>query len=178
MQSVSTKRDNRFIWLAIAAIFLLASLLLWRQGRQWICSCGYVLLWAGDIWRSDNSQHILDPYSFTHVLHGFVFLWLIALIQRWFNLGWLTAGGQMLIALFIEAAWEVAENTNAVIDRYREATIALDYAGDTIINALADIVLCGVGVWLARRLGFWRILALLHRHGTCAALVDSGWAAA
>lgn len=142
-------------WVAIVALLVATALLLQGQGRLWICTCGRVLLWAGDIWSSDNSQHLLDPYSFTHVLHGFVFFWLVAWLAPKLALGW-----QLWLALLIEAAWEVAENSAAVIDRYRETTIALGYNGDTIINALADIVLCGVGFWLARRLGWRRTLAL------------------
>lgn len=142
-------------WLATVVLVVVTTLLLHSQGRLWICACGRVLLWAGDIWSTDNSQHLLDPYSFTHVLHGFAFFWLLAWL-----LPKLAAGWQLWLALVIEAAWEVAENSAAVIDRYREATIALGYNGDTIINSLADLALCGVGFWLARRLGWRRTLAL------------------
>lgn len=140
------KRNQLISWLATLALLVVTTLLLRSQGRLWICACGRVLLWAGDIWSSDNSQHLLDPYSFTHVLHGFVFFWLVAWLAPKLAPGW-----QFWLALLIEAAWEVAENSAAVIDRYRETTIALGYNGDTVINSLADIVLCGVGFWLARR---------------------------
>lgn len=136
---------------AILVTLALAAFLLDRQGRLWICQCGRVYLWAGDIWSSDNSQHIFDPYSFTHILHGFLFFWLIAWLWPKLDFGW-----QLWLSLFVESAWEVGENTEAVIQRYREATLALGYNGDTIINSLSDILLCGLGVWLARRFGFWR----------------------
>jgi hypothetical protein len=142
-------------WLAIAVIVLLAALLLRVQGRLWICRCGYVLLWSGDIKSSDNSQHIFDPYSYTHILHGFIFAGLLA-----WALPRLTWQWRLALAVVIEAAWEVAENTDAVIQRYREATLALGYYGDTILNSLSDIAMCILGVMIARALGFRRTAAL------------------
>ena len=142
-------------WLAIILTCTLAALLLQLQGRLWICQCGRVDLWAGDIWSADNSQHLLDPYSFTHILHGFIFFWVASWLLPKLDFGW-----QMWLAILVEAAWEVGENTEVVIQRYREATLALGYNGDTIVNSLSDIALCGVGILIARRLGFWRTLAL------------------
>ena len=142
-------------WLAIILTCTLAALLLQLQGRLWICQCGRVDLWAGDIWSADNSQHLLDPYSFTHILHGFIFFWVTSWLLPKLDFGW-----QMWLAILVEAAWEVGENTELVIQRYREATLALGYNGDTIVNSLSDIALCGVGILIARRLGFWRTLAL------------------
>ena len=142
-------------WLAIVAVLFVAAYQLRSQGRLWWCSCDYLLLWSGDPWSSDNSQHLLDPYSFTHVLHGFLFCGLIALIVPRLTEAW-----QLWLAVSMEAAWEVVENSRFVIDRYREETAALGYQGDTIVNSLADILLCGVGFVLARRLGFRRTAAL------------------
>jgi len=126
------------------------------QGRLWWCACDYLLLWSGDPWSSGNSQHLLDPYSFTHVLlYGFVFCGLLALtVSR------LTAVWQLWIAVSIEALWEVVENSQFVIQRYREETAALGYQGDTIVNSLADILLCEVEFALARRLGLRRTVTL------------------
>ena len=131
------------------------ALVLRSQGRLWLCSCDYLLLWSGDPWSSDNSQHLLDPYSFTHVLHGFVFCGLVALI-----LPRLTEVWQLWVAVSIEAVWEVLENSEFVIRRYREETAALSYQGDTIVNSLADILLCGLGFVVARRLGLRRTVVL------------------
>ncbi len=142
-------------WLAILLTCTVAALLLDQQGRLWICRCGRVDLWAGDIWNADNSQHLFDPYSFTHILHGFIFFWVASWLLPRAPFGW-----QLWLTILVEAAWEVGENTEAVIQRYREATLALGYDGDTIVNSLSDILLCGVGVFLARRLGVWRTLAL------------------
>ncbi len=137
------------------AVLVVAAYQLRSQGRLWWCSCDYLLLWSGDPWSSDNSQHLLDPYSFTHVLHGFLFCGLIAPIVPRLRRAW-----QLWLAISLEAVWEVIENSRFVIERYREQTAALGYQGDTIVNSLADILLCGIGFELARRLGFRRTLAL------------------
>ena len=140
-------------WLLIVAIFGAAAILLRLEGRLWICSCGRLLIWVGQICSSDNSQHILDPYSFTHVLHGFLFFWLITwLVPR------LKPASQLWLAVAVEALWEVFENTNFIIERYRTATAALGYNGDTVVNSLGDIICCLLGFMIARRLGFRRSL--------------------
>jgi hypothetical protein len=113
------------------------------------------LLWAGDVWSSDNSQHWLDPYSFTHILHGFFFFWLIVGLLPRLSFAW-----QLWFGLLIEGIWEVVENSAAIIERYRAVTVSLGYTGDTIVNSLADIAVCGLGFWLARQLGWRRTLAI------------------
>jgi len=144
---------NLWPWLLIVAIFGVTAILLRLEGRLWICSCGRLLIWVGQICSSDNSQHILDPYSFTHVLHGFLFFWLIAwLLPR------LKPLSQLSLAVAVEALWEVFENTNFIIERYRTATAALGYNGDTVVNSLGDIICCLLGFMIARRLGFRRSL--------------------
>lgn len=123
------------------------------QGRLWLCACGYFLLWSGNVLSSDNSQHLLDPYSFTHMLHGFLFWWLLVWILPRLSIIW-----RLTLAVSIEALWEVIENSNFVIQRYREATLALGYQGDTIINSLGDILICVLGFLIARQLGLRRSL--------------------
>jgi hypothetical protein len=147
--------SDRRLWpfLAIVAVLLAAMFQLRNQGRSWWCSCGQVYLWAGDIWSSHNSQHLLDPYTFTHVLHGFVLFWLLA-----WSLPWVSATWQLSLAVLLEAVWEVFENTEFTIQRYREATAALGYFGDSVANSLGDVVTCGIGFWIAQRLGFLRTL--------------------
>lgn len=142
-------------WLVMAVILAGAVYQLRQQGRLWFCSCGYLLLWSGNVLSSDNSQHLLDPYSLTHMLHGFLFWWLLAWIVPRLSNVW-----RLALAVSIEALWEVIENSNFVIQRYREATLALGYQGDTIINSLGDILLCALGFLIARRLGLRRSLAL------------------
>jgi hypothetical protein len=142
-------------WLAAAAILAAAVVQLRRQGRLWWCACGRVLVWSGDAWSADNSQHLFDPYSFTHVLHGFVFCGLLAWLLPRVPWVW-----RLTLAVSVEAVWEVFENSATVINRYREATLALGYTGDTIINSCGDILACGLGFLLARRLGWRRTLLI------------------
>ena len=142
-------------WLVIVAVVLITAVLLHAQGRLWICACGRIDLWAGNIHSADNSQHLLDPYSFTHVLHGLVFYGVLAWAFPRLAVAW-----RLALAISLEALWEIVENSAFVIQRYREATLALGYEGDTIVNALGDLLCCGIGVLLARQLGFRRSLAL------------------
>ena len=140
------------IALSLAVVAATAAILLW-MGREPICKCGYVKLWHGEVVSSENSQHLTDWYTPSHVLHGLVF---------WAALSWtgLAAGAKVVIATLVEAAWEIVENTDAVIERYREATIALDYYGDSVVNAVADMGAMGVGLALAARLPVWASVAL------------------
>lgn len=148
------ERRKLWAWAALTAVFAAAALLLRLEGRLWICACGKLQLWSGNICSSDNSQHFLDPYSFTHVLHGFLFFWLVALLVNLF-LKRLRPVWQVVLAIAIEAVWEVFENTNFIIDRYRSETAALGYNGDTVVNSFGDILCCLIGFLIARRLG-WR----------------------
>jgi hypothetical protein len=140
---------------AFAAIFAATALLLRAEGRLWICACGKLLAWSGKVCSADNSQQFLDPYSFTHVLHGVLFFWLIYwLAPRW------RATTQLLVATAAEAAWEVFENTNFIIERYRSTTAALGYNGDTVVNSFGDILCCIAGFLIAQRLGLRRSVVL------------------
>ena len=147
-------RKNLWPWLAIAITLAAVTFQLHYQGRLWLCSCGQFFLWVGDAWSSDTSQHLLDPYSFTHMLHGFIFCWLIGWFAPRLSRAW-----QLWLAVAVEAVWEVIENSEFVIQRYREAG-ALGYFGDTIVNSVGDIAMCGFGFVLAWYLGFVRSLAL------------------
>jgi hypothetical protein len=139
----------------MVVVIVAAAILLHLEGRWWICACGKVLPWVGKVCSSDNSQHFLDPYSFTHVLHGFLFFWLIAWLASPLNSTW-----QITLAIAVEAAWEVFENTDFIIERYRTATAALGYTGDTVVNSLGDIICCLIGFVIAQRLGFRRSLVV------------------
>ena len=140
--------------LGVVAVFLLMGLLLWAEGRMLICACGEFKFWIGDTCSSNNSQQFFDPYSFTHILHGFLLFWLIALLFRRLAPSW-----QFVLAIALEAAWEVFENTRFVIDHYREETAALGYQGDTIVNSFGDLACALAGFLVARKLGLrWSLV--------------------
>ena len=140
---------------ATAAVMIAAIGVLRWEGRPWWCKCGQFFPWVTDVNSSHNSQHLFDPYSFTHVLHGVAFCGILAWILPRVPLAW-----RCWMTLVLEALWEMAENSNVVIQRYRTATIALGYEGDSVINSLSDIMCCGLGFVLAARLG-WRASFLI-----------------
>ncbi|HRH40619.1 MAG TPA: DUF2585 family protein [Pyrinomonadaceae bacterium] len=126
---------------------------LYWQGRVWWCKVGDLSPWSSDIWSTHNSQHFFDPYTFTHILHGVLYFWIINLIFREMPLRW-----KFFLVIFVECGWELLENSNFVIERYRAATISLDYFGDSILNSLSDVLSCSFGAFLAYKLKFWRSL--------------------
>lgn len=124
-------------------------------GRSFLGPNGFGL-WSGDIWSIDNSQLIADAYSFSHVIHGMIFYWFLWLVARKLPVRY-----RFLGALVIEAAWEILENSPIIINRYREATIALGYVGDSIMNSLADIGMTAIGFAIARRYSAWITVSLI-----------------
>jgi hypothetical protein len=145
--------QDYYPWIAILAAVVTAVIVLNLEGRVWWCQAGDLVPWSWDIWSKHNSQHLADPYSFTHILHGVLEFWLIGLVFSRLPIAW-----RLLIAVVIESCWEIAENSSFVINRYREATISLDYFGDSIINSISDIFCCATGFVIAYKLGFWRSL--------------------
>jgi len=133
------------------AVVLAAAFELRRQGRLWVCACGHFKPWLGDAWSAETSQQLFDPYTFTHVLHGFFFCGLLAVALPRVRPTW-----RLVLAVAAESLWEVIENTEFVIQRYREATAALGYNGDTVVNSLGDIAACALGFLVARKLGLVR----------------------
>lgn len=153
----SASKKHRYLpYILMFAVVFISILQLHLQGRVWWCKLDSPFdIWSSDAWGTHNSQHLFDPYAFTHILHGFLYFWILSLIFRQkISLKWL-----LFIAVSAESAWEILENTNTVIERYRTATLALDYYGDSILNSSGDILACAAGFIVARKLGFWLSLA-------------------
>ncbi len=143
-------------WLLSLLVVAVSAAWLLLDGRQAFPSSGRILLWYNDPWGPEGSQHLFDWYSPSHVIHGILFfagLWLV--VPR-LALGW-----RFVIATVVECAWELVENSDAVIERYRTATVSKDYLGDSVLNSVVDVVCMAVGFWLARRLPVWASVALV-----------------
>jgi hypothetical protein len=144
-----------FGWFATAALMIAAATIERINGRIFICKCGYVKLWNGAVNSSDGSQHIADWYSLSHIIHGFIFFGATWLIGRNWPL-WV----RLAVATLIESGWEILENSSFIIDRYRAATISLDYFGDSILNSMSDIGFMILGFIAASRLQMKMTIAL------------------
>ena len=154
---MTTKADRtRVLQIVVAGVVLLLMIVLLRvQGRLFVCACGQFEIWTSDTCSANNSQQLFDPYSLTHVVHGFLFFYLVVLVFKRLAPSW-----QFLLTFALEAAWEVFENSSFVIDRYRTATAALGYQGDTIVNSVGDLFCAVIGFVIAGQIGIRRSLIL------------------
>lgn len=142
------------LWLGFGAILL-------SMGRSPICECGSIKLWHGVVQSSENSQHLSDWYTFSHVIHGLLFYFFAHLLwRRWNWFGGKPAIWALPIAVLFEGFWEVLENSSLIIDRYRSVTVSFGYEGDAVANSLADIGWMALGFWIASKLPWKASLAL------------------
>ncbi|OJT97327.1 MAG: hypothetical protein BGN83_10480 [Rhizobium sp. 63-7] len=148
-------QSTRYWLFAGFCVFLVQILAEYWMGRLPICECGYVKLWEGTVNSSGNSQHLSDWYTPSHIIHGFLFYGLGFLVLRRKPLA-----AKLLLALVIESAWEILENSPIIIDRYRTATISLDYYGDSILNSAMDTVFMTLGFFFAARAPVWVTVAV------------------
>jgi hypothetical protein len=155
------EKRPRPLWhyvLIALAIALSAMLVERAMGRVWVSRTGRLMLWNGVVASPENSQQFFDWYSFSHVIHGIVFY--AALFPPGRKLGW-PVGLRLVAAVAVEVAWEVFENTPFTIERYRTATIALDYYGDSILNSMCDVACCVAGFVMAWKLPVWGSVAVV-----------------
>jgi len=153
---VPPESRNAYVTWAILGVFVLTAVILLAMGRLPFGPDGRFGLWNGDIWSSGNSQRFADAYSFSHICHGIIFfglLWLVA--RRW------TVRQRLLMAAILEASWEILENSPIIINRYREATIALGYSGDSVFNSMSDILMMSLGFLFASRVRAWHSVAAI-----------------
>lgn len=150
------KAFNTRVIVASAVVIIVAAGVLLSMGRVPFCECGTIKLWTSETVSSENSQQFADPYSFTHIIHGLAFYLLLRIFASR-----LPVGVRGVIAVAIEAFWEVIENTDFVINRYREETLSLDYYGDSVLNSVGDIIFTGIGFLIAARFPIWFSIAIL-----------------
>ena len=148
----TTDQSQRNLLLGLFAIAIVMSVVLTMMGRVWWCEAGDASPWSWDVWSQHNSQHLADPYALSHIEHGILMFMALTLMgSKWFSISTRT-----MIVAAIESVWEIVENTPFMINRYREATISLDYFGDSIANSISDYIMCLLGVLLVRKTS-WKI---------------------
>jgi hypothetical protein len=143
--------------LIVVALFAITAIAEYMMGRVIICECGTIRLWIGELNTPEGSQHISDWYTFSHIIHGFIFYWFFRLISKKKWPIWLC----FVAAVAVEAGWEIIENSTFVINRYNETTISLKYYGDSILNSIADMVFMALGFLMAKKMPVWLTITLI-----------------
>jgi uncharacterized protein DUF2585 len=147
---------SRRAWLLALFILAGAASIELMLGRHPICTCGTIQLWVGERDSPKTSQMVADWYSLSHIVHGLLFYAALWLVARRLRIEW-----RFILAMLIEASWEVVENSPLVIERYRATTAALGYSGDSVLNSMSDILMMALGFFAARKLPVWTSIALL-----------------
>ncbi|MGB7218734.1 MAG: DUF2585 family protein [Vicinamibacterales bacterium] len=153
---------ERDVQIGAIGLLCLQAAALWLFGQPAICTCGYVKAWEGVVLSSGTSQHLTDWYTFSHVIHGFLFY----ALSWWLFPGW-PLGSRLLLAMGAEVGWEIAENTPWVIQAYRKQALAQGYVGDSVINSIFDTFSMMLGFAAARMSPIWATVAV--------ALAFEGW---
>ncbi|MGB1517749.1 MAG: DUF2585 family protein [Crocinitomicaceae bacterium] len=159
MSTITRISSNNRFWVitGLLVFLIIMTVYLNAQGRLWFSASGDVLLWVGDAFSNENSQQLLDPYSFSHFLHGVIFFFILKYTFRNFSLE-----SRFVASVMMEGCWEMLENSAIIINRYRDATAALGYNGDTIYNSYGDLLSCSIGFIVARYVGLkWSILLFI-----------------
>ena len=146
VRALAGLRDYRWILAAFVGVFAVASGVELMMGRSLLGPDGKFGWWDGDIWSRENSQRFADPYSFSHIVHGILLYWGLWLAARQ-----IPVRLRLLVALAIEAGWEILENSPLIINRYRAVTISLGYVGDSVLNSMSDILMMTLGFLIAAR---------------------------
>ncbi len=146
----------RFVILSTIIVFASVALIEYFSGRSLLGPDGKFGWWDGDVWSSENSQRVADAYSFSHIIHGILFYAFFWLIARRLPLKY-----RFLAALVLEAGWELLENSPLIINRYREATIALGYVGDSVLNSVCDVGMVVIGFIITRYSKVWMSILLI-----------------
>ncbi len=149
-------KEYKWVIFWTVVIFTITGLFEYFTGRSPLGPDGKFGLWEASVWSSENSQRVADAYTFSHIIHGMLFFGLLHLVARKVPMKY-----KLVMALGLEAGWEILENSPLIINRYREVTIAQGYVGDSILNSLSDVVFAGIGFSIARFSKFWATIFLI-----------------